>query len=278
MKILLASPVITSEFDSGIYILRALSELGHHVLVWDYRLNPHYPPTREDYDVMIANKGELVPVHLFKPPRVCWYPDVLGRFPEHLGVIRQYDRVFAINKPPEGCDWATWLPGCYDPLAHRDLRLPKEWDTIYIGTANSKRKVEWIRAIDPQVIFGNRWELFGIRAHPPRYSVRFAEAVNRARIAVNVHESEHGVNRKLYELVPCAFTLTDRVRGIEEILGDRLADLVCFDSPREARRLIRHYLKNPEERERVWAMERKALEPYTYENQVRKILEAVDVG
>jgi len=275
LKILLASPVITSEFDSGIYILRALSELGHHVRVWDYRLSPYFPPTFGDYDLLLANKGETVPVWRFKPPRVCWYPDVLGRFPEHLRVIREYDLVFTINKPPEGCDWATWLPGCYDPLVHQDLRLPREWDTIYIGTANSKRKVEWIRAIRPQVIFGNGWQRFGIEAHPPQYSVRFAAVVNRARIAINVHESEHGVNRKLYELVPCAFTLTDRVRGIEEILGDRLADLVCFDSPRRARELIQYYLENPEERERVWAMERKLLEPYTYENQVRKILEAV---
>jgi len=270
LKILLASPILTSEFDSGIYILRALSELGHHVNIWDYRLEPD-KKIDTDYDLFLANKGESIDPDKFKSPKVCWYPDVIGRFPEHIKVLKKFDRVFTINKPPEGYGF-TWLAGCYEPLIHRDFGLSKTCPTIYVGTCNSQRKLDYIKEINPSTICGNEWHRFGIKAYPPQYSLAFTNAVNRAKVAINVHESEHGTNRKLFELIPCAFTLTDRVEGIDDIFG-KLANKISFETPAEAKELITYYLENEDERNEVWEAEKEMTKNFTYANQVRRILE-----
>jgi len=271
-KVLLASPILTSEFDSGIYILKALSDLGHSVGIWDYRLEPN-KRVDMDYDLLLVNKGESIDPDKFKSPKVCWYPDQLSRFPvkEKLG---KYDKVYSINKPEPGYEFVEWLPGAYCPEVHRDLGLEKCLKTIYIGTANSLRKVEWVKEISPAVISGNNWDAYGISASSPRYSINFTLVVNQAHIAINVHQSNWGIGRKIFELIPCTFTLTDRVEGVEDIFGG-LTDKMSFETPKEARELITFYLENEDERARIWGHEKKIVEPYTYRNQIAKILEGL---
>lgn len=272
MKVLLASPILTGEFDSGIYILRALSELQHHVTIWDYRLEPD-KKIDADYDLLLTNKGESIDPNKFNSPKTCWYPDQLTRFPVKE-TLKKYDAVYSINKPEDGFEFVEWLPGVYCPKVHQNLGLEKRWNTLYIGTANSQRKVEMVRGINPDIIIGNNWGLCGINAYPPYYSVNFTLLVNRARIAINVHQSDWGTNRKLFELIPCAFTLTDRVEGIDDIFG-KLVDKISFETPAEARELINYYLENEDERNEIWEAEKEMTKDMTYVNQVRRILEEV---
>ena len=272
MKVLLASPILTSEFDSGIYILQALSELGHHTIIWDYRLEPN-KKIGMDYDLLLVNKGESIDPDKFKSPKVCWYPDQLSRFTVKEK-LEKYDRVYSINKPEDGFEFVEWLPGAYCPEVHRDLGLEKRYGAIYIGTCNSQRKLDWIRVTPLDILFGNGWQENKIHAHPPQYSTRFATAVNQAHIAINIHQSNWGTNRKIFELVPCTFTLTDRVEGIEDIFGS-LTDKMSFEASWEALKLMDYYLENEDERAKIWEQEKKIIEPYTYRNQVAKILEGL---
>lgn len=270
MKVLLASPILTGEFDSGIYILKALSDLGHSVSIWDYRLEPD-KKIDMDYDLFLVNKGESIDPDKFKSPKICWYPDQLSRFPVKEK-LEEYDAVYSINKPENCFAFVEWAPGAYCPEVHRYLGIEKSWKTIYIGTCNSQRKLDWIREINPQLIYGNLWRENNVLAHPPQYSTRFTMMVNQACIAINVHQSDWGTNRKLFELVPCTFTITDRVEGVEDIFG-KLADKMSFETPAEAKELIAYYLENESERLRLWEQEKKIVEPYTYKNQVKKILD-----
>ncbi|MDI6903810.1 MAG: glycosyltransferase [Methanocellales archaeon] len=96
--------------------------------------------------------------------------------------------------------------------------------------------------------------------------------VNQARIAINIHQSDWGTNRKIFELIPCTFTLTDRVEGVEDIFG-KLTDKMSFATADEAKELIDFYLENEEERNKVLKKEREIIKPLTYKNQISKILE-----
>lgn len=270
MKVLLASPILTSEFDSGIYILKALCDLGHSVSIWDYRLEPD-KKIDMDYDLLFVNKGESIDPDKFKSPKVCWYPDQLTRFPVKEK-LEKYDAVYSINRPEDGFEFVEWLPGAYCPEIHRALGIEKLWRTIYIGTCNSQRKLGWVKEINPDVIFGNNWGPYGISASTPRYSINFTLVVNQARIAINIHQSDWGTNRKIFELIPCTFTLTDRVEGVEDIFG-KLTDKMSFATADEAKELIDFYLENEEERNKVLKKEREIIKPLTYKNQISKILE-----
>lgn len=271
MKILLVSPILSSEYDSGKYILKALCELGHYVSVWDYRLQPdriEFP----EYDLVIVNKGEIVNPEMFEEPRVLWYPDHLSRF-DVRDKLEKYTKVYSINKPEHGYEWVEWLPGCYDPDIHKSLSIERKADYIYIGTGNSHRKVKFILDLNPDFVFGNNW-ISEIQSSPPVYGLKFTWFANNAKILLNIHQSDWGTNRKLFELIPCGFTLTDRVEGVEDILGD-LTNKVSFETPEEGKELIFYYLNNEVKREIIWEEEKKAIEKYTYKNQIQKILKEV---
>lgn len=266
MNILLVSPIITREFDSGKYILKALGELGHFVSIWDYRLEPNKKDLPK-CDLTIVNKGEGIDVDSLPGLKALWYPDY--PIPEKE-VTSKYDKVFIAAKVESEFQW---LPGAYDYHVHLPLSVKKTVETLYIGSNTTERKRKFIEEIDPDIVVGNGWS--GVRkSYCPMYGLSFSMVVNTAKIAIDIHSVEVGVNRKLFELIPCVFTLVDRVTGVEEILG-RVADKVCFDTPEECNELIDYYLDNEEERQLVWVAEKEAIFPYTYENQVEKILEAM---
>jgi len=275
MKILLVSPILTSEYDSGKYILKALCELGHYAHVWDYRLQPNKRNFPE-CDLVLVNKGESIDPDIFKPlgvPVVNWYPDQLSRF-DVRDKLKKYDKVYSINKPEPGYEWVEWLPGAYDEDVHRDVGIERKVDCMYIGTCNSSRKVDYIKTINPNLIFGNEWDNFGIKAFPPVYGTKFTWVANHAKILVNIHQAEWGTNRKLFELIPCGFTLTDLVPGVEDIFGE-LADIIAFRTPEGGREMVKYYLEDEDERNKVWEMEKKIVKEYSYKNQIQKILKEV---
>jgi len=270
-KVLLGTPFLTYSWNTGSFIFKALTELGHPCYAWDYRMTPRVPDV--EYDLAIIHKGESLNPDDLKSPKINWFPDRLSRFPELHGNLKKYDKVLTWNKPEY--EWAEWLPLGYDPSIHRDLGIERKLDCIYIGTANSKRKVEWLTAIKPQMIFGSNWQNYGINAYPPLHIPEFIRLMNMSKIVLNVHEESIGPNGKVYEIPPCGFMLVDRVEGIEDVFG-KLTDRIAFSSPREARELITYYLENPKELETVWHQQRDKIKDVTCLNQVRKLIEAIE--
>jgi len=75
-------------------------------------------------------------------------------------------------------------------------------------------------------------------------------------------------------MIACGFTLVDSVPGVEEIFPD-IWDQFTYGSPEHARELIQYYLKQGKSKEELWEQQKKAIEPYTYENCARRLLECL---
>jgi len=270
MHIMLVSPLYSTHFDSGWFWLRALGQMGHSVQVWDYRLDVDPPPFFSYPEVTLALKGESVNPRNLPRPCFNYWPDALERTPGIEEVLQHYDKVFTPVVPTP--DWMEWLPTGYDEKIHRDLHLERDVDTIYVGTANSKYKVETIEKICPEAVYGNEWRDW----YPPVYLHDLVRVLNRGKILIDVHQSPTvGLNRKLFEMIACGFTITDGVPGVQEILGKELASKVTFKDPHEAKELIRYFLEKPEEREDLWKVERKAIRNFTYLRATEKLLNSL---
>ena len=277
--ILLVTPYIASVYDAGKYILKALSELGHHVLLWDPVVSTQGP--LQDYDLAFVVKGGIDADKL-KRPRVNWFPDNLSRYDDKLieNYTGKFDYFFTINKENRG----IWIPGALDTDVHRPYSIDKKWDVVFLGTAHSAERVEFINEFSKRfdgvtVLFGNRWDEYGIKANPPQYFTAFAQIMSSAKIALNIHQDLFGigVNRKVHEIAGCgsAMLLTDNVSGLEETypMAPR------YNSLDECLELTRYYLDNLKERETlVKEMQERAYGNYTYKHQVEQILKIVEEG
>ena len=284
MNILLITPLYSSaHYDSGWFWLRALNELGHSVQVWDYRLDVGPPPFLHCPDVTLVLKGETVDPRKLPHPVINYWPDALERTPGIEGVLKHYDKVFSPVRPTP--DWIEWLPIGWDSTIHRDLEVARH-GVIYIGTNNSRYKEQMISKIAPDIIIGNGWDSVqigpldykvpSISILPPKYLHEFVWWANKAEVLIDVHQSPYaGVNRKFFEMISCGFTIVDRVPGVMGILGEIFGLNVTYTSVEEAKELVNFFLKNPEERKKMWEMEKEKIQPYTYENSVRRLLECL---
>jgi len=267
MNILLITPLYSTHYDAGWFWLRALNQLGHSVQVWDYRLDVDPPPFFHYPEVTLVLKGETIDPRKLPSPKAVYWPDDLERTPGIEKVLQHYDKVFTPVRPTP--DWMEWLPTGWDPAVHKNLNISRDVETIYVGTANSEYKIKMVEKIWPEKVHGNGWREW----YPPVYLHELVQVLNRGRILIDVHQSPTvGLNRKFFEMISCGFTITDRVPGMEEILGWGLTHQVSFTSSDEAKELIRYYLERPREREEVWLLQREKIQEYTYEKAVKRIL------
>ena len=279
MRVLLVTPLYSQHYDAGHLWLKAFNDLGHLCEVWDYRLQPgrykiptEYAPGWQPNLVMVL-KGESVDPTTLPHPRFCYWPDALERTPGIEQVLQQYDRVYTPVRPTP--PRMVWLPTGWDPDIHRYTGASKDIDSLYIGTNNSDRKRHYLAAIKPQVVAGNGWGNIrepSITFLPPHYLHDFVSLTSRAKVAINIHQGPVGLNRKLFECCACAFTITDRVPGVEEVLGD-ITEAVSFTTPEEGKTLLEKWGKDDRGREEMWQKERERIAPYTYLNAVLKSLE-----
>ena len=270
MKILLVTPLYSQHFDAGWFWFRAFQHLGHEVDVWDYRLD-EAPVWKREYDLTLVLKGESVYPDLLPHPCFCYWPDAFNREPGIERKLGAYNKIFTPVRPtPSGM---IWLPTGYDPVIHHEVEGKKEIASLYIGTNNSLGKALWLEEIGPRVVAGNGWGLTeGIHDLPPAYLHDFVRLASRAVVGIDLHQGEVGLNRKFFEMISCVFTITDKVPGVDEVLGKNLAEAVSFSSPQEAKVMIKHYLIHPDERKLLWDLEKKAIFPYSYTGAVEKVL------
>ena len=270
MNILLITPLYSTHYDAGWFWLRALNRLGHSIQVWDYRLDVDPPPFFHYPEVTLVLKGENVDPMKLPGLRLNYWPDALERTPGIEEVLKRYDRVFTPVRPTP--DWMEWLPTGWDPAIHADMKVERLVPTIYVGTANSPYKVKTIGQISPVGIWGNGWG----EPSRPMYLHDLVGVLNMSRVLIDVHQSPTvGLNRKFFEMISCGFTIVDRVPGVEDILGWRLTQQVSFKDPHEAKELIKYYLERPEERSKVWQLEREKIQEYTYQKAVERVLSHV---
>ena len=249
-----------------------MTNRGHSVYLWDYRLQRRVPEV--DPDLTIVFKGESISPWELPRPRFNYFPDWFSRFPGIEGLLEQYDRVFTPVCPTPS--WAIWLPSGWDPDVHKDLELPRIKEVFYIGTANSPYKINMVKGIDPLYILGNGWDKVYSgqekKTHIPAYLHEFVHVANRAGLLIDIHqESTIGLNRKCFEMAACGPTIYDNVPGLEDIFGD-LTPEIAFSSVETARIKVRLLLEDDKKRAEIWAQEREAIKHYTYEKCLDKML------
>jgi hypothetical protein len=279
MRILVATPFMSQHFDAGLFWARVMTNHGHSVYLWDYRLQPSMPHVVPDLTVVF--KGESINPDRLPHPRFNYFPDWFSRFPGIEDQLKEYDKVFTPVCPTPS--WAVWLPSGWDPDVHRDLQLPRVKEAFYIGTANSQYKIDMVKGIDPFYIFGNGWDAVKEWANvasdrmsriinPPVYLHEFVHAANQAGLLIDIHQEKTiGLNRKCFEMAACGPTIYDNVPGIEDVFGD-LAPEIVFKSVEAARIKIRLLLEDDKKRAEIWAREREAIRNYTYERCLDKML------
>ena len=262
MRILLASPFYSQHWDAGHFWARALSRLGHELVLWDYRIDRDPPNVECDFALVLKGSvNAFQQARRLAPVRVCYWPDALGREP----VTEQFmfstcDRVYTMVRPtPEGM---TWLPGAYDERIHRPSTLAFQRSSIFCGTYTA-RKQRFLDVIQPADLFGNDWPDPIVRR--PRYLHEYVEMLSRSQVAVNIHRADGiGLTRRFFEFMACTFTISDRIPGVEEILGKELADLVSFTTPEEGRDKLAHFLKHPALCRELHEQETAKIRGYTY--------------
>lgn len=103
------------------------------------------------------------------------------------------------------------------------------------------------------------------------------EALNRAKIALNIHVEDdlpYKVNMRTFEITGCgAFLLTDKAYGIEKMFNVG-KELVTYASEGDLIEMAKYYLDSRKEREEIAnrAQERSYRE-HSYEVRVRMLLD-----
>ncbi len=298
MKILLASPFYSPHWDAGHFWARAFSRLGHELVLWDYRTDPT-PPEGTSCDLAVVMKGDsrtLVPTTI-APTRVCYWPDSFDRgpddgdgqpavnFPDAEELLSHYDVVFTSMRPtPEGM---IWLPGAWDERVHVRGDAIVFTDALFVGT-RTDRKVAFLKELRPHRVMGNGWKHttevvthMGSSGHMgPRYLHDYVGELSRYLLLINIHRDDIGLNRRLFEMMACGFTITDLVPGVREILGEFLIARVAFETPAEGRELKDYYIElsktNPEIIQMLWQQEKAAIASYTYTHLAQSIIDHVN--
>ena len=190
-----------------------------------------------------------------------------------------------------------YLPHAFDPERHHlNGNPPKEWDVMFVGTGFPARrrffeKVDWT-GITPK--FTGYWPRTPAKTKLRPYLefcvVDNTEAVSlyqRSRIGLQLHRqdkyywgkeqimpgSAYSLGPRSYELAACGvFQLSDERPELAEIFGDTVP---TFKTPAELGGLIRHYLANEGEREDMARRQREAVQPCTFANRMKDVLEII---
>ena len=188
------------------YYLRALEDLGHHVIC-----APLYRLLRiEDIDLIIVVKWIEDPLLLKKAtcPTVLIFTDLTSRFKAYYNSVQEYfDYVFLVHNETDLIDnkRVFYLPVGFCPHEHFYVdRTKKDIDALFIGTCHPNR--EFLRDIHEITRFGNGWG-----NTTDVYGDKYREFCSRAKIIINSHYPGDTTNMRDYEAMNFrAVVLTDK--------------------------------------------------------------------
>ena len=245
---------------------------------WLNRINNEIKRIAETFypDLVLSIKGEAV-----KPKTVewireelgaktaLWYPDDPRFFNSLVKYIApSYNHVFtasekAIDMYKEiGCKKVHFLPFACEPTVHRKLNLseskskPNNLDVVFVGTY-TRRRARLIKALEKAGIkvkvYGPYWRYFmgSSNVQDGIYGPEMVKVFNSAKIVLNIHVEDdllYKVNMRTFEATGCgSFLLTDYAYGMEKLfkVGE---ELVSYNDADELMELVKHYLKDEEER------------------------------
>ena len=197
-----------------------------------------------------------------------------------------FDRSYLAPLKSAGAQNARFLPCACDETVYYPRRLTRREKIRY---ASDVTLVAWyypdrgriVQALDGMdvKIWGRGWprQVAGADRFIPDETT--AKIYSAAKIGLNMHSDQTrdgGLNTRSFELLAAGtFQVMDSVPGMQELLTPG-REVAVYRSPEEARELVRHYLKHPEERERmVRAGRERVLSEHTYLHRMKTLLREV---
>lgn len=156
-----------------------------------------------------------------------------------------------------------------------DNQTEKIYDVVFVGTIREERAI-YINFLEKNGILV---ETFGKKAKNGEVFGHDLREVNiKAKIILNFNTTinKTGFSSRLFEAMACGtFLLTEYCKDIASLFKNK-EDLVWFSSPEECLTLIRYYLTNHQERERIGRRGFEVVsQAYTWKRVVEKIIKHV---
>ena len=292
----------STEFFSFIPALKAL---GHEVTLFDSWDKSLY----KDYASL--NKNLVERCEQLKPDIIFWVALTVEIWIDTLNYIRSYQRVRILHWAPDD-SWkyfqqsrfiAPYVELCvttYPMLLNEYKKLgvkavlsgwgvPASWASSVIPFAECKYDVSFVGAAQPKrkkfigelqrrgvnvLCFGHGWPAGSVEAE------KIPKIFRDSRISLNFANSTgtNQVKARMFEVTGAGgFLLTQNAPGISEIFGLN-SEIGVFNDADECVKRIRHYLDNPDERDKLAkAGNLRTLMNYTYTERLQKVLVSIPI-
>lgn len=208
MRIQLWAPYYT--WSLGRYCERAFKQLGHEVIVADFRRRSLVDGDAIG-DLIFVIKGDMGVIPLLDKvngKKALWFPDDPhgGGLPSALAP--HFDYVFTAHKPhipryeASGAK-AFWLPFACDPEFHKPLPMPVKHDFVFIGTMDASRKA----------FFDKLGQSFSVVARSGVFLRDMSRNYCSGRVGINVSKAGE-ITMRVFEVMACDVLLfTDSVQN-----------------------------------------------------------------
>jgi hypothetical protein len=274
---------ITVVFDAilrpdttGIYVVRALRELGHNVSHYmpccaqDGRLifkgYSDFPADGVDFLIYVDDDINY-PVLTGPLPKYYWCIDT-HRMDQLVGGgsrwdrLKLFDRAFLAQKDRADETGSVWLPLAYDPAVYRPLDSEKRYDWSFIGNLTDKRRTffDALKERFPSCFVGNAY---------------FADAnriYNESWLTLNLTFS-NDINMRFFEAqATSALLLSNPVHNGEETL---FSSVEYFDGAPDCLEKMRFWLSNKTSLTEKASLQCTAVSAHTYRARVQAMLEHI---
>jgi ubiquinone/menaquinone biosynthesis C-methylase UbiE len=239
-------------------------------------------------------KSGIVPLPLLsdvKRELTCnisvFYGDCLNS-PYHSELAKVVNYIYVSNKThvkineEKGLNNFKYMLCPTDPDIFNDQKYKKVFDIVFIGNNNQPSRLPLLRKLADNfnfMIFGNGWEETGLNHGKPVYGREFSKVCSKAKICIGILDPKwteleaYFSNRLVNTLATRSFYIQRYTPGLENVFTN-LKHLVWYTDESKLIRLIKYYLNNEKEREKIATEgQKKVYENYTYEKSVKRILE-----
>lgn len=259
----------------------------------DYWLKENLLREIQDLGFPVVESDSGVLIHLFGKPleslpadsyKILWnhsHPDWVT--PE---VLSKYHKIYCISKPfiskieRMGFE-AEWLMA---PTNAMPDDSPKVFDLVFVGNARrdgTERAIEWLSDFPYHVgVWGLGWE-----GRIPKHWIQGESVENKAlgrlyssaKMIINDHHEdmrrEGFMNPRILDALGSGtLVISDYTKSIEEIFDDAVP---VFNTRPELHRLVKRYLADDSERERLATKGRQIAREFSYGAAAARIIEHV---
>jgi len=205
----------------------------------------------------------------------------------HSELSKIVDYIYLTNKThikmnkEKGLKNFKYLPCPTDPEIFKSYKLPKLYDVIFIGNNYQTSRLPLLKKLSELFdlkVFGFGWKGTDLDFGKPVFGRDFSKACSRSKISIGIIDDNwvdleaYFSNRLINTLATGCFFISRYTPGMEKVFTNN-KHLMEYTEEKELIKLIKYYLANEKEREKIaLAGQKEVYKKYTYNNCVKKIL------